>query len=86
VSDDFVEVGICDEPQPRWWRVLSISGKDIGLGFGCPKCKLGFAHHAPEKIAHCGGIESAPFFTSRLPVQQIGGTQPLPRNIIPVGW
>jgi hypothetical protein len=86
MSDDFVEVGTNDEPQTRWWRVLSVSGQPLGLGFACPVCHYGFSHHAPPKIKHCRTEESAPFFTANLPVKQIGGTQPLPRNIIPVGW
>jgi hypothetical protein len=84
---DFIEVTSSEEVQPRWWRVLSISGKPLGLGFACPKCKLGFSHHAPEKIKHCRMVEKRPFFTASLPTKQVGGgARTLPRNILPVGW
>jgi hypothetical protein len=64
MSDDFVDVGTNDEPRPRWFRVLSISGKDLGLGFQCDRCHYGVAHHAPEKIEHCRTVEKRPFFTA----------------------
>lgn len=81
---DFIEV--TSEGRPRWWRVLSISGKDIGLGFECPRCHLGYAHDAPKKIKHCGEVESAPLLTALLPTRQLGGGPAFPRNIILSGW
>jgi hypothetical protein len=86
VSNDFIEVGSSAEQKPRWWRVLSVSGRALGLGFECPKCHYGFNHDAPKEIRHCGTVETAPFFTANLPVKQIGGGCTLPRNILPIGW
>jgi hypothetical protein len=83
---DFVEVSSAEEEHPRWFRVLSISGKDLGLGFECPVCHHGFSHHAPSEIEHCRRVEKRPFFTAHLPTKQIGGAKPLPRNIQPIGW
>jgi hypothetical protein len=35
-------------------RVLTLQGKDVGLGFFCPKCRFQITAHAPDKIRHCG--------------------------------
>jgi len=73
------------EEVPRWFRVLTISGKPAGLGFQCPKCHLGFRHSAPEKVFHCGRLEHAPRITALLPQRRLGGDE-LPPNVIPVFW
>ncbi len=73
------------EEKPRWWRALTISGRDAGLGFSCPVCGFGYAHDAPDEIRHCGHIEQAPRDTHRLPTHRLGSGVGLPSNVIPVG-
>lgn len=81
---DFVSVTA--EAKPTWWRAITRSGKPAGLGFECPKCRLGYAHDAPQQIYHCGRMESAPKLTAILPTYQLGGGAPLPRNVFLVAW
>lgn len=77
---------VSTEPQPKWWKALTISGADAGLGFYCPKCHLAYPHSAPAEIRHCGAIESAPKKTDKLPTRQLGNGVGLPYNILPVAW
>lgn len=55
----------------NWFRAKTISGKDAGLGFLCPVCRLSHTHSAPARVFHCGRWEDAPFFTVKLPTRQI---------------
>jgi hypothetical protein len=70
---------------PKWFRVLSKSGRPLGLGFQCPKCHFGYRHSAPLEIFHCGALEKQPLFTKLLPVTRIGGDPILPPNVFKVG-
>jgi hypothetical protein len=36
-----------------FFKVQSSGGKDLGLGFYCPKCRLVVRCHAPHVIKHC---------------------------------
>jgi hypothetical protein len=76
------------EPQekPRWFRVLTISGKPAGLGFYCDKCHLSVPHDAPDEVFHCGAKEKAPLITALLPTFRLGRGCRLPSNLIPTDW
>ena len=82
----FVHILSDDEPQPKWFKVTTISGKDAGLGFQCPNCGLGFRHSAPREIFHCGSTEKAPLFSSGLPVRSLGGFQLPNRYVLTGAW
>jgi hypothetical protein len=70
----------------RWWKATTLSGKPAGLGFQCYRCGLGYRHSAPQKIDHCGRVESAPFMTLLLPSFSIVDAPRFPSNLVPVGW
>jgi hypothetical protein len=82
----FVHILSDNEPQPRWYRVTTISGKPAGLGFHCTTCGLSYRHSAPHKIFHCGKLEKAPLFSSGLPVRSLGGFQLPNRYVLTGAW
>jgi hypothetical protein len=43
-----------------WYKVVTASGKDAGLGFYCNACKLNVVANAPETIRHCRKVETRP--------------------------
>lgn len=57
-----------------WFRAKTVSGKDAGLAFECPTCRIAHTHDAPARIFHCGQWEEKPLLTALLPVRQIQPT------------
>ena len=47
-----------DESAVHWFKVLTVSGLDGGLGFTCDRCHLSVPHSATRdsQVAHCGGV------------------------------
>lgn len=41
-------------------HVVSARGESVGLGYYCPKCKIHFPSHAPDRVAHCGTVSIQP--------------------------
>jgi hypothetical protein len=60
------------KPQ-HWYKAITFSGKDAGLGFFCPTCKLCYPHSCGEEVFHCGAIERLDKgFFERLPEVKLG--------------
>ena len=57
----------------HWYRVLTLSGKDGGLGFACEKCHLHIKHSAPKRVFHCGQHEELSIPVEKLPVRNLDG-------------
>ncbi len=85
MNNDLVFVTSEPQPEPRWFRALTLSGKPAGLGFRCPVCAFGYPHDAPDRVFHCGAWEKAPLITALLPTRSPNGNFGLPPRVIPIG-
>lgn len=83
---DFVRISSGGIPR-GFYRVQTVHGRDCGLGFWCPDCRLHYPAQAPVAVRHCQRVDEAPrfFVRLRLPLYTLPyGKRPL-TNLIPIG-